>query len=162
MEIWPGTAYPLGASFDGAGTNCGVLGGGVARRALPDRRSRRRVARPAARDGRVRLARVCPAGAAGSTLRVPRPRTVRAPERGQRCNPAKLLLDPYAKAIQGQVSWHPSVFSYDFGDRSRHNDEDSGPCDEVRRRQPVFDWQNDRHPRTQYHDTVIYEGTSRA
>ena len=159
MEIWPGTAYPLGASFDGAGTNFAVFSeAAYARRALPDRRSRRRVARPAARDGRVRLARVCPRAVQPGQRYGFRVHGPYAPARGQRCNPAKLLLDPYAKAIQGQVSWHPSVFSYDFGDRSRRNDEDSAPhAMKSVVVNPFFDWQNDRHPRTQYHDTVIYE-----
>ena len=76
-----------------------------------------------------------------------------------RCNPAKLLLDPYAKAIDGQVDWHQSLFGYHLGD----------PDDLQRRRlgralpkcvviNPFFDWGDDRPPKhRRTHDTVIYE-----
>lgn len=47
------------------------------------------------------------------------------PATGHRCNPNKLLLDPYAKAIDGQFQWGQSLFSYDFGDPDSRNDEDS-------------------------------------
>ena len=80
------------------------------------------------------------------------------PPAGQRCNPAKLLLDPYAKAIEGNVSWGQPVFSYAFGHPDRRNNADSAPY--VPRSvviNPYFDWDLDRPPRTQYHETVIYE-----
>src|SRR5690606_41396369 len=47
------------------------------------------------------------------------------PANGHRCNPNKLLLDPYAKAVDGGVDWHPACFPYDFGDPDRRNDESS-------------------------------------
>jgi glycogen operon protein len=80
------------------------------------------------------------------------------PAAGQRCNPAKLLLDPYAKAVEGSVRWDPAVFAYPFGHPDQRNDTDSAPY--VPRSvvvNPFFSWGNDRHPRIQYHDTVIYE-----
>ena len=49
------------------------------------------------------------------------------PAAGQRCNPAKLLLDPYAKAIEGDVDWDEAVFAYQFGDPDRRNNDDSAP-----------------------------------
>ena len=63
------------------------------------------------------------------------------PAAGHRCNPAKLLLDPYAKAIDGSVAWGPAVFSYEFGSPEKRNDEDSAP--HVPRSvvvNPYFDW----------------------
>ena len=80
------------------------------------------------------------------------------PAEGQRCNPHKLLLDPYAKAIEGQVDWDESLFSYQFGDPDRRNDADSAP--HAMRSvvvNPFFDWGDDRPPRIPYHETVIYE-----
>ena len=49
------------------------------------------------------------------------------PEQGHRCNPSKLLLDPYAKAVDGQVDWDESVFAYSWADPNRPNDADSAP-----------------------------------
>src|SRR5213075_735642 len=49
------------------------------------------------------------------------------PEHGLRCNPSKLLLDPYAKATDGEIEWNQSMFGYTFGDENSLNDDDSGP-----------------------------------
>jgi glycogen operon protein len=75
-----------------------------------------------------------------------------------RCNPAKLLLDPYAKAVDGGVEWGQPMFAYPFGDPDARNDDDSAaaaPKSVVIN--PFFDWDNDRHPRTPWADTVVYE-----
>ena len=81
------------------------------------------------------------------------------PEEGHRCNPAKLLLDPYARAVEGQVRWNEAVFAYSF-------DNPDGPSNDIDSAAfmpkcvvttPYFDWGNDRHPRTQWHETIIYE-----
>jgi isoamylase len=84
------------------------------------------------------------------------------PAAGQRCNPAKLLIDPYAKAVsapgQSEVEWDESLFGYRFADPEQRNDADSAihaPKSMVI--SPFFDWADDRHPRTPYHETVIYE-----
>jgi isoamylase len=80
------------------------------------------------------------------------------PEHGLRCNPAKLLLDPYAKAVEGSVDWHPSLFSYNLGDPDSHNTDDSAahmPKSVVVN--PYFDWGVDRPPKHTYADSVIYE-----
>ncbi|HTW99036.1 MAG TPA: glycogen debranching protein GlgX, partial [Acidimicrobiales bacterium] len=80
------------------------------------------------------------------------------PARGIRCNPAKLLLDPYAKAVEGGVDWNPSCFPYDFDDRSRPSTSDSAPyVPKSVTHLPHFDWGNDRPPNVPLHDTVIYE-----
>ena len=81
------------------------------------------------------------------------------PGKGHRCNPAKLLLDPYARAIEGQMQWHEAVFSHHFeAPDGAANQMDSGPF--VLKSivtDPHFDWENDRHPRTPWNDTIIYE-----
>ncbi len=81
------------------------------------------------------------------------------PDNGHRCNPAKLLLDPYAKAIEGQVQWDEAVFPYSFKDGPEARDErDSAPF--VPRgvvHQPHFDWSGDRRLQLPWHETIIYE-----
>jgi glycogen operon protein len=80
------------------------------------------------------------------------------PDKGQRCDPSKLLLDPYAKAIDGQIDWAPACFSYDFADHNKRNTEDSAPHTmKSVVVNPWFDWQEDRAPRVPYHESVIYE-----
>ena len=80
------------------------------------------------------------------------------PPRAHRCNPNKLLLDPYAKAIDGTFDWNQSLFGYNFGDPDSRNDDDSAAsmpkCVVIN---PFFDWGVDRPPGHEYADTVIYE-----
>jgi glycogen operon protein len=80
------------------------------------------------------------------------------PANGQRFNPSKLLLDPYAKAVEGQIDWGQPVFSYEFGDPDSFNDEDSAA--HMMKGvviNPFFDWSGDRHPKTPYAESFIYE-----
>ncbi|NMM99561.1 glycogen debranching protein [Bifidobacterium sp. DSM 109958] len=83
------------------------------------------------------------------------------PDRGLRCNPNKLLLDPYAKAISGMADGDESLFSYWFrspDDTHAMNDLDSAPHTmKSVVVNPYFDWGNDQHPHIPYHDSVIYE-----
>jgi glycogen operon protein len=80
------------------------------------------------------------------------------PARGRRCNPNKLLLDPYAKAVSGQVNWNPALFSYRLGEPDSRNDEDSAPHMMLGVViNPFFDWAGDRAPKTAYYRSVIYE-----
>jgi isoamylase len=73
--------------------------------------------------------------------------TARGAGAGQRCLPEKLLLDPYAKAIEGGVDWDEAVFSYRFDDPEGPQRADSARFVRVGGRQPFFDWGNDRPPR---------------
>lgn len=83
------------------------------------------------------------------------------PMHGLRCNPNKLLLDPYAKAIEGNIDGDESLFSYWFkspDDNSAMNDLDSAAHTmKSAVINPYFDWGNDQHPYISYHDSVIYE-----
>ena len=111
----------------------------------------------AARGRRVRLARFLPDIEPGQRYgyRVHGPYD---PAAGHRCNPNKLLLDPYAKAIDGTFDWNQSLFGYNFGDPDSRNDDDSAasmPKSVVIN--PFFDWGVDRPPSHEYADTVIYE-----
>jgi isoamylase len=78
--------------------------------------------------------------------------------RGLRCNPAKLLLDPYARAVRGEVSYGPEVFDYSWDDHDALSSLDSAghvPLSLVT--EPGFDWGSDVPPRRDYADTVLYE-----
>ncbi|MEP7019060.1 MAG: glycogen debranching protein GlgX [Pseudonocardiales bacterium] len=158
MEVWPGSAYPLGASYDGSGTNFALFSE-VAERVelcLFDAAGvQTRVVLPEV-DGFVWhafLSGVEPGQRYGYRVYGPDD-----PDTGLRCNPAKLLLDPYAKAIDGRIEWHESLFGYHFGDPDSHNDDDSAEhMPKCVVTNPFFDWGVDRPPRHPYADTVIYE-----
>jgi isoamylase len=80
------------------------------------------------------------------------------PDEGHRCNPAKLLLDPYAKAVDGQIDGDESLFSYRFGAPEKFNRRNSRGHNMLGVVvNPFFDWGNDRHPNHEYHETVVYE-----
>jgi isoamylase len=162
MQVWPGTPYPLGASWDGAGTNFALFSGVAEQVELclfgPDRAGGERETRVAVTevDGLVwhcYLPAVEPGQRYGYRVHGPY-----QPERGHRCNPAKLLLDPYGKATCGEVTWDQALFSYQRGNPSELNTDDSArymPRNVVIN--PYFDWGDDRPPRTPYHETLIYE-----
>ena len=157
-EVWPGRAYPLGATFDGVGTNFAVFSEVAERVELclfDDDDTESRITLPEV-DSFVWHGFV-PAVEPGQRYgyRVYGPYQ---PEDGLRCNPNKLLLDPYSKAIDGTFEWNQSLFSYTFGDPDSRNDDDSAasmPKSVVI--SPFFDWANDRPPSHEYADTVIYE-----
>src|SRR5262249_55370544 len=82
------------------------------------------------------------------------------PDAGHRFNPNKLLLDPYAKAIVGQLEWGPTLFGYklETGDDMTFDDRDSAPSMlKCRVIDPAFTWGNDRRPNTAWERTIIYE-----
>jgi isoamylase len=158
MEIWPGRTYPLGATYDGAGTNFGLFSE-VADRvelALIDddgAETRIDLTEVDAAVWHGYLPSVQPGRRYGFRVHGPYD-----PANGHRCNPAKLLLDPYAKAIEGQIDGDASLFGYRFGDPGQINTADSlGHAMLSVVTNPFFDWGNDRPPRRPYHETVIYE-----
>ncbi|MCD0481535.1 glycogen debranching protein GlgX [Streptacidiphilus sp. ASG 303] len=158
MQVWPGHPYPLGATYDGAGTNFAVFSEAADRIELcliGDDGSETAVELRET-DAFVRhayLPGVQPGQRYGFRVHGPYD-----PEQGHRCNSAKLLLDPYAKAMSGSIDWHESVYGYHFGAPERRNDLDSAPHTmHSVVINPYFDWGNDRPPRTDYHRTVLYE-----
>ncbi|HEY1344717.1 MAG TPA: glycogen debranching protein GlgX [Streptosporangiaceae bacterium] len=157
MRLWPGTPYPLGATWDGAGTNFALFSevAGAVELCLVDDGGEHRVELTEV-DGFVwhgYLPDVGPGQRYGYRVHGPY-----EPAKGHRCNPAKLLLDPYGKAVDGRVRWHESLFGYRFSDPSRINKADSAPYMPTNVViNPFFDWGDDRPPRTPYHGTVIYE-----
>ncbi len=158
VELWPGQSYPLGARYDGVGTNFSLFSE-TARRVelcLFDDRGREQRIELTEVDAfcwHGYLPNVGPGQRYGYRVHGPWD-----PTRGLRCNANKLLLDPYAKAIDGRLRWHEAVFDHPFDDEHARNDLNSAPF--VPRSvvtSPYFDWDNDHHPKRPWHDTVIYE-----
>jgi isoamylase len=157
MQIWPGRPYPLGATYDGAGVNFALfseVADKVELCLIGDRGKETRVemVETDAFVHHVYLPGVQPGQRYGYRVHGPFD-----PSQGHRCNPAKLLLDPYAKAVEGQIDGDESLFSYRFKG-SGFNDSDSrGHTMLSVVINPFFDWGSDRYPDHEYHDTVIYE-----
>jgi len=162
MHTWPGSAYPLGATFDGNGTNFAIFSEAAERVEL--------CLIEEADDGtrteeRVELIEVdafvwhayLPSVQPGQLYGY-RVHGVNDPETGRRANPSKLLLDPYAKAVHGQIDWDESLFPYRFEAPDETNDLDSLPHAMLGVViNPFFDWAGDRSPRIPYAQSVIYE-----
>jgi len=161
MRHWPGTPYPLGATWDGGGTNFAVFSEVAEAVELclfgegDGPRTETRIGLTEV-DGFVwhgYLPDLAPGQRYGYRVHGPY-----APAEGHRCNPAKLLLDPYGKAVDGEVTWNEAVFGYRFDDPASPNTTDSAPYMPVNVViNPFFDWGDDRPPRIPYHETVIYE-----
>ncbi|WP_433359523.1 glycogen debranching protein GlgX [Actinoplanes sp. CA-142083] len=158
MTVWPGNPYPLGATYDGGGTNFAVFSEVAERVELclfDDDGNETRVDLPE-REALVwhgYLPRIVPGQRYGYRVHGPYD-----PHNGLRCNPSKLLLDPYAKAIDGRNVWSEALFAYRFGDPLSRNDADSGPfAQKSVVVNPFFDWANDRPLRIPMWETVIYE-----
>ena len=156
--IRPGAPRPLGAHWDGHGTNFSVFSE-VATRVelcLFDGQSIRHVDLPERTDfcWHGYLPGIGPGQAYGFRVHGPWD-----PAAGHRCNPSKVLLDPYARAIKGHVQWHPAVLPYvTDSDGDVKSDLDSAPF--VPRSivvDPRFDWDGDRPPERPMAETVIYE-----
>jgi isoamylase len=158
IENWPGRPYPLGAAYDGGGTNFSLFSevAGRVDLCLFDENGgeeRLRLEEIDAFVWHAYLPAVVPGQRYGYRVHGPW-----APEHGQRCNPAKLLIDPYAKAVEGQVHWNQACFPYTFGDENSRNDDDSAPfVPKSVVHNPYFDWGNDRPPDVQLNESVIYE-----
>ncbi|MBS4729581.1 glycogen debranching protein GlgX [Mycobacterium sp. SM1] len=158
--VWPGSAYPLGATYDGGGTNFALFSE-VAEKVelclIADDGTESRV-RLDEVDGHIwhaYLPTVTPGQRYGFRVYGPFD-----PAAGHRCDPSKLLLDPYGKAFHGDFDFGPALFSYD----TAAPDSPTLPMiDSLGHTMtsvvinPFFDWQSDRAPRIPYHETVIYE-----
>ncbi|HEV7922066.1 MAG TPA: glycogen debranching protein GlgX [Thermoanaerobaculia bacterium] len=159
MKIWPGAPFPLGATYDGAGTNFSVFSEVADRVELclfdeHGNETRVDLAEMTAFCWHGYLPNIEPGQRYGYRVHGPW-----EPEHGHRCNPAKLLLDPYGKAVEGQVQWNEAVFPYHFNEpETSKNDADSGPyMPKSVVTNPYFDWGSDRNPRTPWNETIIYE-----
>ncbi len=168
MRVWPGQPYPLGATWNGEGVNFALFSEHATRVDLclfdePGGEETERITLPE-RTGHVWHG--CLPDARPGLLYGYRVHGPRDPEAGLRFNPHKLLLDPYARAITGDLQWDDRLFGYQVGhpeeDLSR-DERDSAPvmprCLVV---ESAFSWGDDRSPRTPWARTVIYEAHVRS
>ena len=163
MQVWPGTPFPLGATWDGRGTNFSLFSQNAERVELclfdgDGHETRIELGERTAFNWHCHLPGVGPGQLYGYRVH-----GAYDPNRGKRFNPYKLLIDPYAKAIEGPVLWEranvlPYVPSPDADadiDLDDEDDADAIPkCVVI---DPSFNWEDDRPPATPWHDTVIYE-----
>ena len=158
-RLLPGDAYPLGATYDGLGTNFSVFSQAAEAVELclfdeDGQEARHELREVDAYLWHGYLEEVEPGQRYGFRVHGPYD-----PARGLRCNPAKLLLDPYAKAIDGRVKWGQGPYGYDLAaDDTVINATDSAPAmPKALVTDPAFEWGNDRPPKRRWADTVIYE-----
>ena len=158
VDAWPGRAYPLGPSYDGSGTNFALfseVAEAVDLCLFDDAGAERRVRLEEvdAFAWHAYLPDIGPGQRYGYRVHGPYD-----PKLGVRCNPYKLLLDPYARAIEGQVDWNTSCYGYDLRNPTAVNIEDSAPnVFKSVVHHPHFDWAGDKPPDRPLHETVIYE-----
>lgn len=153
--------YPLGASYDGAGVNFALFSQVAQKVELclfdeEDCETRVEMTEQNSYVWHNYLPGIQPGQRYGYRVYGPYD-----PAKGLRCNPNKLLLDPYAKAIEGNIDGDESLYSYWFKspeDVTSMNTLDSAPHTmKSAVVNPYFDWGNDQHPNISYHDSVIYE-----
>ena len=160
-RIWAGAPFPLGARYDGSGTNFSLFSSAADGVELclhgdgTDERDDEHIELTEV-DGHIwhaYLPGVRPGQRYGYRVHGPW-----EPAKGWWCNPSKLLLDPYAKAIDGRIDWDEACFGYQFADPTKQNTDDSAPhVWKAVVGDPFFDWGNDRPPEVPLHETVIYE-----
>ena len=158
MRVWPGRLYPLGATFTGQGTNFAVYSEVADHVEVclfsPDGHERRlRLPEVTAFVHHGYVPGVEPGQHYGFRVFGPWD-----PSQGLWCNPAKLLIDPYAKAITGDIGWGREVYGFDQADHDSPDQLDSAASmPKAVVIDPTFDWQDDSPPDTPLHRTVVYE-----
>jgi isoamylase len=160
----PGRPYPLGATWDGAGVNFALFSEHATAVALclfderdPGKETRQiRIEQRTDQVWHVYVPEVRPGALYAYRVNGPY-----EPTQGHRFNPAKALLDPYARAIAGTLEWHDAFFGYRVGDPADDltpDDRDSAPyLPKSVVVDPAFDWQGDQPPLTRWSRTIIYE-----
>jgi glycogen operon protein len=162
VRPWPGYPFPLGPQWDGDGTNFSLFSEHATRVELclfdeEDRERRYELAERTAFHWHGYLPGIGPGQRYGYRVHGPW-----APEQGHRFNPDKLLIDPYAKAIEGPILWdRGNTLPYTPGDADadleRDDEDDMAAIPKSIVIDHSFDWEDDLWPRTPWHETVIYE-----
>ena len=158
MRVWPGRLYPLGATFDGQGTNFAVFSEmahhiEVCLFSDNGQEMRLRLPEVTAFVHHGYVAGVEPPQRYGFRVHGPW-----EPGEGAWCNPAKLLIDPYAKAVTGEIRWGPEVYGFRQDNHDAPDPVDSAPfVPKAVVIDPSFDWEGDSPPDIPLHHTVIYE-----
>jgi isoamylase len=163
VRVWPGSPFPLGATWDGEGTNFALFSEHATAVELcffedpNDAEAASVVTMPEATDWiwHCYLPDALPGSCYG--YRVDGPWD---PEAGHRFNPAKLLIDPYATAVSGTIRWSDELFGHTLAgddDLARDPRDSAGAMPKCVVTDPAFTWGDDRPPRTPWNRTVIYE-----
>jgi isoamylase len=162
MKVWPGKPFPLGPQWDGEGTNFSLFSEHAEKVELclfdeHDRERRYELVERTAFNWHGYL----PGVGVGQRYGY-RVHGAWAPEKGLRFNPRKLLIDPYAKAIEGPVHWErgnvlPYVPGDEDADLERDDEDDAAAIPRSIVIDESFHWEDDRPPATPWHETVIYE-----
>jgi isoamylase len=163
MKTRPGFPYPLGATWDGAGVNFALFSENATGAELclfgadgQTETTRVPMAEHTDQVWHVYLPEARPGLRYGYRVHGPWD-----PGAGHRFNPAKLLLDPYAKAIDGPVRWSDALFGYEVGhadaDLARDDRDSAGGMPKSVVVETAFTWGDDRPPRTPWNETIIYE-----
>ncbi|GAA4424000.1 glycogen debranching protein GlgX [Pontibacter saemangeumensis] len=164
ISVYPGSPYPLGATWDGEGVNFALYGGNSTAVDLclyDPTDHKKEIAKIKLTEHTHQIWHVYLPGLQPGQLYGYRVHGPYEPHRGNRYNANKLLLDPYAKAISGTVEWHDSLFGYEVG----HPDEDfsfskSDSAPYMPKAVVVdhnYDWGGDKAPKIPYHKSIIYE-----
>ena len=163
MRIWPGRSYPLGATWDGEGVNFALFSENATgvelclfEHAHAEKESHRiAVEERTDQVWHVYLPEVRPGQLYGYRVTGPY-----EPEAGHRFNSAKLLIDPYAKALSGRIEWSDAMFGYRVGDPSadlsKDDRDNAGNVPKSVVIEQAFTWGEDRLLRTPWDRTVIY------
>ena len=162
-EVWPGRPFPLGASWDGNGVNFSLFSEGGERVELclfddEDRETRIEMVERRAFNWHCYVPGISPGQRYAYRVHGPY-----EPLEGRRFNPCKLLIDPYANAIEGPIDWEAAnVFPYlqagsDSADLEPDDEDDAEAIPKCVVVDEAFDWEGDAHPRTAWSETIIYE-----
>ena len=161
--VWRGHPQPLGANWDGEGVNFALFSERADRveLCLFDSRTRRETERIAMRWQTNQVWHCYLPEARPGLLYGYRVHGPYDPKQGLRFNPHKLLLDPYAKQIDGGIKWSDALFGYRVGgareDLTMDRRDDAPGMPKCRVVDTAFTWGEDRPPRAPWHDTIIYE-----
>ena len=154
-KVWPGRPYPLGATYDGSGTNFAVYSSVAEKVELclfeGERERRVELTYGTGSVWHAYLPEIGPGQAYGFRVH-----GAWEPAKGLRSNPAKLLVDPYARAISRGLKWDPALRG-EAGDGSASTTDSAPFTFRSVVAQPYFDWGNDRRLEIPWNDTVIYE-----
>ena len=164
IKVWPGTPYPLGATWTGRGVNFAIFSENATgvdvclfdSADAPTESVRVRMTEYTDQVWHVFLPEIGPGQHYGFRVYGPY-----QPEKGLRFNASKLLLDPYSKAISGDIEWGTEMYAYEMGgedpDLNRDHRDDSEGMPKSIVVDPAFDWEGDDLPRTPLHRSIIYE-----
>ncbi|MDR2508835.1 MAG: glycogen debranching protein GlgX [Candidatus Ancillula sp.] len=160
MKTRPGERYPLGANYDGNGTNFAIYSQVAQKVELcifskDDIETRIEITEVDNFIWHIYVQGVDPGTRYGYRIYGPW-----NPAHGERCNPNKLLLDPYAKAISGEIDGHQSLYTYFFDPKKSKSVNNLDSAKHMMKSvvvSPFFDWGNDRPPKHSYSNTVVYE-----